>query len=50
MFSVRLIGFADATLLAIAYRKVLNSVISIERDSQIYRTEQGKSLEMLFQK
>ena len=45
----RPIDFADATLLAIAERKQLNSVISIDSDFQIYRTAQGNSLEMLFQ-
>ncbi len=48
MFSVRLI--ADATLLAVAERKELNSVISIDSDFEIYRNAQGKPLEMLFQK
>ena len=45
----RPIDFANATLLAIAERKQLNSVISIDSDFQIYRTAQGNSLEMLFQ-
>ncbi len=44
------IDFADATLLAVAERKQLDSVISIDSDFQIYRTAQGKPLEMLFQK
>ncbi len=46
----RPIDFADATLLAVAERKELNSVISIDSDFEIYRTAQGKPLEMLFQK
>lgn len=46
----RPIGFAGATLLAIAERKQLNSVTSIDNDFQMYRTAQGKPLEMLFQK
>ena len=43
------IDFADATLLAIAERRQLNSIISIDSDFQIYRTAKGNSLEMLFQ-
>ncbi len=46
----RPIDFADATLLAVAERKQLNSVLSIDSDFEIYRTAQGKPLEMLFQK
>jgi uncharacterized protein len=46
----RPIDFADATLLAVAERKQLNSVICIDSDFEIYRTTQGKPLEMLFQK
>jgi len=42
--------FAGASLLAIADRKELNAFISIDSDFQIYRTEQGKPLEMLFLK
>ena len=45
----RPIDFADATLLAIAERRQLNSIISIDSDFQIYRTAKGNSLEMLFQ-
>ena len=45
----RPIDFADATLVAIAERKQLNSVISIDSDFHIYRTAQGSPLEMLFQ-
>ncbi len=45
----RPIDFADATLLAVAERKQLDSIISIDSDFQIYRTAQGKPLEMLFQ-
>ena len=45
----RPIDFADATLLAIAERRELNSIISIDSDFQIYRTAKGNSLEMLFQ-
>lgn len=46
----RPIDFADATLLAVAERKELNSVITIDSVFEIYRTAQGKPLEMLFQK
>ena len=46
----RPIDFADASLLAIAERKELNAVISIDSDFQIYRTAQGKPLEKLFHK
>jgi len=42
--------FAGASLLTVAERKGLNAVISIDSDFQIYRTEQGKLLEMLFLK
>ncbi len=45
----RPIDFADTTLLAVAERKQLNLVISIENDFEVYRTAQGKPLEMLFQ-
>jgi uncharacterized protein len=45
----RPIDFADATLIAIAERKQLNSVISLDSDFHIYRTAQGRPLEMLFQ-
>ncbi len=45
----RPIGFADASLLALAEREQLDSIISIDSDFQIYRTGQGKPLEMLFQ-
>ena len=45
----RPIDFADATLLAIAERKQIDSVISIDSDFQIYRTTLGRPLEMLFQ-
>ena len=44
------IDFADATLLAIAERRQISSVISIDNDFQVYRTAYGKPLEMLFQK
>ena len=44
------IDFADASLLAVAERKELNAVISIDSDFQNYRTAQGKSLEMLLHK
>ena len=46
----RSIDFADATLLAVAERKELDSIISIDNDFHVYRTAQGKPLEMLFQK
>ncbi len=46
----RPIDFADATLLAIAGRKQIYSIISIDSDFQIYRTAQGNPLEMLFQR
>ena len=46
----RPIDFADASLLAIAERKELTAVISIDSDFQIYRTAQVKPLEMLFHK
>lgn len=42
--------FADASLLAIADRKELNAVIYVDSDFQIYRTAQGKPLEMLVHK
>ncbi len=46
----RPIDFADATLLALAERTQIDSVISIDSDFQIYRTAMGKPLKMLFQK
>ena len=46
----RPIDFADASLLTIAERKQLKTIISIDSDFQIYRTTRDKPLENIFKR
>ena len=46
----RPIDFADASLLTIAERKQLKTIISIDNDFQIYRTTRNKPLENIFKR